>query len=465
MHDAIHIDGYSTCEHLAAPEPPTCLVPLFEALANMRSTLGRLLDHVMADGRGSMTIDRPAELVHALGLDSKLASQLLRAIQADRIELFAAKMPSFKGLRRIADLALAAGGDRKVAETYVQAIDQAEQAVADHFEDRWAFDAFISNYRNSLDAKEASTELEDRKRAYRASSEVLGFTCETEFHAYLVAPSQAAHGRFDLAGVRMKRGLRRFRPGVRIPVHAERARVGQAVDRTPVYLPPPRAIFEQPTARQESDLAGHARSAIAPRWTSPDNLPIDQRVSRSGLAVLELAGNDVGKASRCNITTARLSEGMIPSVASTGPGGEPTHFRIASHIRSPVARLVTLIGIADERPNPIHPLFSMISSFPLDQDWSDANIQPLNLRMTTETLGAAARAPMGSRMYPINDVVNGVLDELGWHNRRFAFWSAEVAYPLTNTTISCRLMLPHARGDDAAEPPTVSQAEVRAQSG
>lgn len=148
--------------------------------------------------------ERPADVVHALGLHRKLAWQVFRAARAASPLEAAAYVPSHASIKRIAAAAERLGipGDALLA-----ASEELHAFAARHAADRRTFDAMVA----SLAGAGASPVEGDLKRAaYRAMSQICGVHAERMLHCYIVGLGDGP-GRLRLTESKFIEGLRRTR--------------------------------------------------------------------------------------------------------------------------------------------------------------------------------------------------------------------------------------------------------------
>ncbi|MEM1164673.1 MAG: hypothetical protein AAGI30_00105 [Planctomycetota bacterium] len=412
---------------------------LLEQLGHLQHALVAVIRDICEKDPGHRWVAKPADLTRMLRIDPKLASQVYRSLETGDVRSFGGVLPPFRGLERVVVAARRAGASESACRELETSISIIIEAIDTAFGERWAFDVAFATHRPD---SENSTDLEPRRTAYRAAAEAHGFSAESEFVGYLVAPSDGKSERFDLAGLRGKFNIRRFRPGVVIPVHAERARTGRAVNRNPEYMPPPRPIFARTDAEATVSPLTGSRANIVSKWTKPADAPIRARRTRSGMEVLELGGEAIGTDSSCDIVTAQVAERAIPGHSGLSSDGTVTHFRLVSHVKTPVGRLHVVIGVADDRERAMEPVFSIGSMFPLDSEWTKADVNPLHIRGTRTSFTDGSVPPATARFAPTQEFVSEAIAELGWSNHRFRFWSFEVPFPLLQSAMSCRLILP-----------------------
>ncbi|MEM1167464.1 MAG: hypothetical protein AAGI30_14400 [Planctomycetota bacterium] len=400
---------------------------LFEAqdLAQTRRELESVRSLLQA-GLREAPLDRAVDLARYLGVDAKLAGQITRALAAPTLETFAAALPPFRGLQRIA--AQLPTGGRALAS----AAEAVRAAINTELGERWVFDGMLARFGAGAAGEELAADIEVRKSAYRCYAATFGHSAERLEHALIFNPSVSNQDRHDILDVSHREGIVRTLPHVPVVVYANKAHVGNAVDREPGGMHTPRPVF---------DVSDFPSSFCVPGWCAPDSMDMRTRTTRSAVNVVEVHGPEVGRRSRTDVAFARLSQGGAPAYRGATASGEPVNYRVYSNLTTPVALLEMWVLIEESIASAISAEFVATQQPPIEIAPGDAFDLPLNLSIphVQHRMGPAGYDNTGSRF---GQLISQCLEAAGWGGNRYVVHRSFVRYPLIQSTIWCKLTLP-----------------------
>ncbi|MFO0962197.1 MAG: hypothetical protein U0625_04755 [Phycisphaerales bacterium] len=152
----------------------------------------------------------PVQLARALGVDKVLASRVLRAAGSRDPVTALRFMPGPAPLRRFAQAAGGVGVDPKLVGEVELAVAGFEDLIRAEAGDRSGLDAMLTSW---IPEARGEFELRRKQSAYRAMSQLLGKSVETELAIALLHPAEDPR-RISIVWITGFLGLQRLRPGV-----------------------------------------------------------------------------------------------------------------------------------------------------------------------------------------------------------------------------------------------------------
>ena len=197
--------------------PPTAASTAFPAeahdvLRRLRRAVAEMFDHVPGG------IAKSRDVQKLFGVSTKLSWQIFKlAGPGDALSL-APHVPKEAAMRRVLDGAKKYGVPTGLITEVRDAYSAFEELIQTHAGDRTSFESMASGL--SL-GDGAQVDVQHRKAIFRGHSHYWGAQVETRVITHLMHPTDTP-GRYDLAAVRSKFGLRRLRQESEVTVDSIR---------------------------------------------------------------------------------------------------------------------------------------------------------------------------------------------------------------------------------------------------
>ena len=389
----------------------------------LRESLASILEQVNSAPPASGT-----EVRNSLGVDTKLAYQVFDLYTEGDDLAFSAQLPSARRLEAVAHAARSAGVAGEHVDRFEGAVSSINGFIARHAGQRWRFDAIVSCLSSSR-ADDISSEVDLRRSAMQSAARALGATVSVLATAALIGPRLSDHDRYDVAWMQARLGVRRLKPGARIPLFARRFTTARSGSREPVHIPPPEPVFPEPAG---SPPGAH----LVPGRCSPEGLPIQVVTTGSGYTIVELCGEEIGEASSCDVVTASFNRQAAPATRSAG---DPTNtYSLKHHIRYAAERGVSIVGY------PIGVVSQRAPSCTRDTDaYQRLGHQDLSTSKVVVPRSVAGLDALASSLgcQPVSETVSSMLGELGWDGYDYTFFVIDERFPSAMSTVTQRIQL------------------------
>ncbi|MEM1167178.1 MAG: hypothetical protein AAGI30_12915 [Planctomycetota bacterium] len=378
----------------------------------------------LTSGLRGAPVDRRADLAKYLGVNETLAGQVSRSATASSLEAFAASLPPFRGLRQIASR-LPDGG-RPLRD----ASDVLERAIGEELGDRWRFDGLFARYNVGPDGEEASTDITVRKEMFRCTASAFGYSADRSQRALVVRPSIDHPDRLDAIEISLKEGIVRTTPGLVVGVSGKRVHTGKAVDREPRFVSPVDAVFDPPAGLPDGCVPG---------WCAPETAPVRSRIARNGVSMIELTGDAIGAASRCDVAIATHGRAAVPAFQGVDEDGGPVNFRTAVHISEAIAMAEVWVVVHESIARTIGVRFVYTHRVPAEQAIYEPFFHPINIPLPHRQHWVGGGVGANSRF---GQLIDETLRVAGWDGSPYLAHSTRTKYPLPQSTLWSWIELP-----------------------
>ncbi|MEM6313819.1 MAG: hypothetical protein AAF743_07005 [Planctomycetota bacterium] len=370
-------------------------------------------------------VRRAADLVRLLGIDTKLASQLIRLARPEHALLeVAADVPGPRSAARLAKLLDAEG---IASDELTKAFAEYESLITRHATSRRAFAAIVAGLGNDTDQTELAEERE-RRNAFRAHRHLLGRQCDLIHTMFLLTPGSAA-GHYDTTVIYLIDGLQRLRPEQALHL----ARMGR----------PPKHEKGTPRIRFEPLVKGSALpvpgkgdggrpdASLLTRFCSKPTPTVVSELDEQGVTVYRLGGKKLGTGS-----ATRVAVGQVRRNYASPEYDDPPHIGLSVTATTPARMLVLDVILVESLAEKFTPAdISTQAYLPMAGfgDGSPDQFRPPTLRNVGTDLGKLddAATPMGGQLAWF------AVETLGVSEVMRAF-RAEVEYPVMLARVAAR---------------------------
>ncbi len=378
------------------------------ALVSVRQAVGGFVEAL------PQPVRRAADLQRTLGVDKVLAWQVFRVWSAADPLHAARHIPSPGLLSRV----LKAGADRGVPPGVIEGVAAAcqgfESLVERHAGDRGSFDSMIAG----LGAGAIATTLRDRRAAFRANGRLWGLRAQTQIGCGIYHPSAGGCDSLLITGYV---GVQPLRPGARVRVSARsRARDDAAIEAARTHSTADPAHPSGTPDLGAVELVEEFCSRPLPSFVT--------RETTGNMLETSLDFNGVGRSSAVTYFLRRLVPGWPP------PGD--TWFGVGGTARVPSeALLVDMLvpaGWTDPRTAWAN-VFGNLFETERALDYHDED------RLTNEVnehLGDSRDRLRTLDCPRYQEMVEHVLERMGWHRTRFDIYRCRVRYPILHACVS-----------------------------
>jgi hypothetical protein len=389
----------------------------FEASANkvlqtLRTSIRAVIGSVPQAGR----IKRAADVQRAFTIDSKLAWQLHKLAFADKPLREASNLPKTASMKRFLRAAEAQGVDRDLIRTAEAAMDDLDRLIEVHAGN---FDAFESMLSGLQGADSEATDLAHRRMAFKAQSHILGTQARTQVNCYILNASRDNPDKLDVAMIRGKINLRRFRKDASVVV----ASIGVSNDEG-----------DQPDAvvREAIDEGADGAIAVMREFCSRP-MPGFRSVQGSlGMTHLQLADDTVGNQSAVTHVVGDVTRAAVERYQGPHDKVQMCQALVRSPSEVLVLDVLAPAGLfADSDPR--------IAVF-ADERSGDAiaagrDHDRLPCRETISHLGRGAEVIHSPDVPRYAEMMTYVFGRLGWDASTFDVWRCRVEYPIMPSSV------------------------------
>jgi hypothetical protein len=385
-----------------------------EVLRRLRTSLAELIKTL--PGRVRSTGD----LQKLLNVDSKLCWQVMKVAGPGDAMALATFVPTPVPMKRLVRAAANKGVSPSLVEELMSAYRAFEELVSTHAGDRSTFDSMASGATATTGAGDDDlqpTALAHRKATFKAHCHYCGMQLDTSMVVAMIHPSAGNTGRFDLANLRGKLGMRRLRANADVIVDRFKSVESANVDgdkdvHEHLYFDP--------------EAFARCGAPVMARF-STDPLPQFNTVhDKDGRSFSSLAGDAVGQLSSVDLVFGE----MMPNVPLMKATESRYGFGGAIGVGCP-----TMLSVVD---HVIHRASFRDLEYRFSTHW----------QTTTADFSGNTRGPVLPFRDRINKVEGGldgarllevpnylellqfVCDERGWNVDDFDVYRARVEYPL-----------------------------------
>ena len=368
----------------------------------------------------------PQRLGTALGLDKVFAHRLLKALRDDDPLAALQHAPGPDPLRHFLRAAKKRGIPTRVLARASQAIDTFQAVLREDIGDRSQLDAILSAWLPS-----ARTEFEIRRRqsVFKARSQLLGISAETNLATVILHPSTTGEG-IDVVWLAGLYSLQRWRPGARTKLTTRRF-VTAGKDRRPTTL----------EGERVECLEGLRLDAFCAAK------PAELEVNRVGERVQYiLAGDQFGRKATTDLLLAEVNLDEMPRTPVEGR--KPYVF---AEIATPSKMLLFDVLVHEDLYTGATPeLGTYDTSFDGVVDVNDPSCE-IDRVDSSDRLEFIGR---GTSSFPVPEVpkhaelLKHVFSSLTWNPDKFMGWRARVDYPLYGTQVVVSFVTPSSEKAD-----------------
>jgi hypothetical protein len=343
-----------------------------------------------------------------------LAGRLLSALRVDDPLVAASRLPRSEGLRMFLQAARPLAGRETVALAE-KALCEFEDLVHGELGGWDGFEAALSEW---LPDARIKLELASKQLAFRGMCNIIGARADVQLITSIYHPG--ADGRTcDIAAIDGSVGLRRLRPGARIPL----ATVGVNPSE-PAPLGSVVAALNQDGSDDQYPVLREFCTQPAPRFTA----------ERSGdITHYLLAGDAIGTRSGVDVFTAGVVRGLRPLRQDAA---QPRR-RVSNSagLNVPTAVLVMHVLLHDDVwPNcpPELVIYDTHLHGPASPNDRTRDISRLDLLESIQDLGRGSARFRCAEVGQHVEMVRSVCAELGWDAEKLRAYRLRVRYPLYN---------------------------------
>lgn len=386
------------------------------AVGELRAAFDALLDELKLPKR------RPIELQRTLGIDYRLAWQVVNVASADDVLLAGKHVPQASSIRRLITAAADRGVKAKTLDVLQAASGAFESLVIANAEDRTSFDAMLASLGTATEEGDEAISTTLRRNAYRLNSSIWGVQVETFWTCTInLPPISISDGGSppaqSIGGIHlgMKKGLRRLRADA--PILVERVRSGTG----------PASV--QPV---DPDAFKRHGAALLPEFCSRPTPKLLQEPQADGWKQSLLADNRVGRSSTVDLVFGKValespgdddSEGFEPAIRSTTTFVTP-------------AELAVIDILVPRSAMPVKPwvkIYSTSDVFKRVRGTAEVPVLPLAVPIVHEPDGLRA---LGHRAVPNAEaIVRHAGAKMGWVLEDFALYRVQLEYPVLHSVL------------------------------
>lgn len=400
------------------------LLPFEEAVAVVLSRLRASLANLLASLPGRVV--RAGDLRKILRLDYKLCWKATRVARAADPLAAAIHVPTPAGMRSLLEAAAASGVPAEVVGEVAAAAADFEELVSSHAGDRSSFDAMVSGFAGGTGA----ITLSQRRLSFRLNSCIWGAQARTQLKCGLFCPS-GSPDRVDVAQLNGLIRLRQLRAGARLVV--SRTRISDDKGE------PIEGLVRQPL-----DVGGRTGAGVGllEEFCSQPLPTIRWTEAGGGFVHGELEVAAVGNRGALTIVDGSFSPAAVPRYRAEFNWYNQLNARV--HVPCEVLLVDLLIHCDTYEPGVVSPRVYVYGELFPGPPWP-APSRARDLLPITESVVYLGRGPSVMRTsdvprYP--EMIQYVLDRLGWAGEHFDVYRVRLAYPVTPTTVTLRFELP-----------------------
>lgn len=394
-----------------------------QTILHLRTALGAIMEALPGE------IRRPHELQKALGIDKSLASKVVRLVHAKDPFRVGRHVPGPAAMRILLNAAR-----RRVDHALIQAAARAgeefEQLVEVHAGDRASLAMMLAGHAT---AGTEQADLAHRKAAFQGMSYIWGVQADAQLKADFLHPSAGKRGILDIASLRGFVGLRRLRPDVPWVIGRSLTSDDDGVVRSPTRVEP---LAPPP--------GGEGSAPVLARFCSEPLPQLRRGQAHGGFVDDELVEGPVGKTGALTCITGDVTRNV-------GSYYRDEHNRwgtVNARMYTPCEVLVFDQFVHEDMFGPISPELCVYSDLS-GRMWIPAVSRPrdrLPFNGNVEHLGKGPSLVYTPHVPRYVEMVQYVLEKLGWAAERFDVYRVVIEYPVIPSTVAMTHELPEAPG-------------------
>jgi hypothetical protein len=409
--------------------------PTFETAARavmreVQEAFARLIEAVPV----RPAISKAADLQKALGVDPKLGWRVFRVANAENPMAAGTEVPSRVSMQKLFKAALKQRVPESVVNRAATAFDEFETLVEEHAGDRDSFASMVS----ALTAEGSEQiDLNQRRAVYKGNSHIWGIQARSKIACAIIQPSEDDPNLFDAVFLRGVVGLCQLRRNRPFTISAIAMSDNDAITRRHPDIERLDLVDDQ-----------HGINLLHEFCTHP--LPNVRNVEHSGVLVTQLLNTDVGSGAAF---TGFLCD--VYRKGSTRYRDEHNRaMRFKSMIESPFesTQVDALIrhGTFSDQPL-VFTARTVARGCGENPDVANADV--LFTDEPAAYLGMGADGLHTSDYPRYVEMINYVMERLGWDATEFEAYRYRVAYPVMGTVVVVECPLPE-------KPPTTPKPKA-----
>lgn len=364
----------------------------------------------------------PHALTQRWGVNKALSWKISKVIQTDDPFLALQQLPRKSGIEILLKSAEKVGVEPGVVRATHDAIEQFEQFVRQHCDDRNTFDMMGSDVSPS---GRQQREENHRKQLFQGASYVWGVQARAYLNLRVVAPNADDRNLADVANLAAHLDFRRLRENVR---WAMSRRVTNHDDGSPITL----ENFEP----MDPESAGQV-VPLMPRFCSTP-VPALNVIRRGNRATVELVAGPVGNAGLISYVVGGI-ERRLPHARTP----QDEFFDLWTISTTPAEVLIFDVFIHESFASTLPPKPMLASLLgPLSPGYADHEDYQLPLYEPLMDLGVVSLPPPTPEVPRYGEMVRAVFERTGWSPGQFRGFRVKIAYPPIPAALIMRCGLP-----------------------
>jgi hypothetical protein len=385
-----------------------------EVLTELRSSVTDLL----ASAGG---LRKPSELQKLFRLEPTLSWQIFQVAGANLRDVLSVgpSVPSRSALKKFLAAAVERGVDSAKVDRVWTDYKRFEDLIDVHAGDRTSFNSMAAAASGSSEDSEA-VDLAHRRNGFRTMSHVLGIQAAAKVSLGIINESSDANC-WEIAVLQGHLALRILR---RMPaVNLFSARLRELGSGT--------MLAQEPLCVDEA-VGGH----LLEKYSTPNLPPLKVR-DIEGLRVITLQNPEIGNlGSTSAIFGTRCRNHPIPS-------GEKKEFWTAVGVYKPVELILSDVLVNPKIMRgalPSQEVVMRVSKAEVTDQSTDTVPLEGNYRLEKLGIGPGALSTTDVPRYP--EMVRAAAEKLGWDVNSFQAWRVRIEYPIYNSSIRIKWVLP-----------------------
>jgi hypothetical protein len=358
------------------------------------------------------SIERPTDLQKILEVDSKLSWQIFNVINEEDTFAAAKLVPGDPSVKRLLQAVKKLGVSEKVCQTVRSAVEQFNQVVERHAEDRTEFDFMASSLAKSVSSA-STAETAFRRMAFRGESHIWG-VCADALCAATIVRRAADGDTTDECTISHKLNCRRLRPDAPTSIFAYRnyGADGPSTDRTRLPL--------------DSAAAERYGAGLMPKFCSQPIPALKTRLRPDGWTAVDMQSAEVGRQSSISLTFGQIFR-RCPFARSIS--GEPL-YQNDIRFTTPFGLLISYMLVHRPSFGQVKPRLQVFRQTPGDEDEAVALSAPqVPTREQIVHVGSGRAAWRNADIVGYDDMVQAAFDEIGWNPAEFDVYRVRIEYP------------------------------------
>jgi hypothetical protein len=367
---------------------------------------------------------RPKDLQLKLGVEYKLCWQVLTITRTEDPLSISQFVPGITSVRKFLAAVRPLGVPEDLLGDVERAMDQFQNVVEAHSDDRRGFDSMVTTISGGEGAELIA--LQHRRDAFRSESQIWGSQVEVFLRQMFVRKSENGTG-YDRAFIGTKIGIRCLRQGVMPILHGYRdTRAGGRVSADEV----------QPL---DADAAEKYGAPVVPEFCTQPIPTFTTVQSNDGWIHNILSAGEIGRKSAINMTFAGIVKNMkqerdedgMPAILCGANTNAPTELSVVELFvhRPSFGQLTPRVWVHSTASGAEIPEVVRMS-------------QPLPIYADVEILGPARKVPRVREIPNYRQQTKYLFDRLNWDPAEFDLFRLRIPYPILHTRARITCLIP-----------------------